>query len=219
MTKTELRQSVLDELDYEPSIDAAHIGVAAEGGVVTLTGHVMTYPQKVAAVQAARRVNGVYGVADEIEVRLSGGKQEADDQIAKRAVDLLRWDSAIPTDAVKVTVGKGLVTLTGQVQWQYQRQLAETAIWKLSGVVGVSNSITIKPPVASASAIDVKARIESALKRRAELEAKSISVTVTDAGRVTLTGKVDNWEERAAVENAVWSAAGVQTVEDNLKIG
>jgi osmotically-inducible protein OsmY len=212
-----LRQMVLDELEYEPIIDAADIGVAIDDGVVTLTGHVNNYSEKVAAIEAARRVSGVKAVADEIEVRPLGTGENTDDQVAKKAVNLLKWDTAIPNNAIQVTVRSGRVTLTGQVQWQYQRQAAEAAVRKLAGVVGINNHITVKPPVSVEPSI-VKANIESALRRRAEIEAKSIRVTVEDGGRVVLEGKVDNWEELMAVENAAWSAPGVQSIKDNLRI-
>jgi osmotically-inducible protein OsmY len=215
MSKLELRQDVLAELEYEPSIDAAHVGVAVEDGVVTLTGHVTTYAQKVAALEATRRVKGVLAVADEIEIRYPGGKHEADDEIAARALGILKWDSTIPANAVQVTVRNGWVTLNGQVYWQYQRQAAEADVRKLSGVVGIKNNITIKP---MAQVADIKAKIEAALRRRAEVEAKSISVAVRDGGSVTLDGQVDNWAERQAVENAAWSATGVKSVEDRLRI-
>jgi osmotically-inducible protein OsmY len=209
---------VLDELDYEPRVDAADIGVAIDDGVVTLTGRVGTYAEKVAAVEAVRRVTGIKGVADEIEIRPVGGAAGTDDEIAKRAVNILTWDTAVPDNAVQVTVRGGRVTLTGQVEWQFQRQAAEEAIRKLSGVIGIINQIKIKL-VVPVNATAVKSKIEAALRRRAETEAKAIDVTVQDGGRVILKGKVDNWDERRAVENAAWSASGVQSVEDNLRIG
>lgn len=217
MDKFELRKSVMEELDYEPSIDAAHIGVAVDAGVVTLSGHVTSYPQKLAAGAAARRVKGVRGLADEIEVRYPTEKQTADDQIAKRALDILTWDASVPANSIQVTVRNGWVTLTGSVDWQFQRQAAEKAVRRLSGVTGITNTIDIKV-VSAAISHAVKAKIEAALTRRAELEATGIRVAVRDGGHVVLEGTVDNWAERMAVENAAWSAHGVRAVEDKLRV-
>lgn len=210
-----LRSNVLDELEYEPSLDAANIGVAAVKGVVTLTGHVASYAEKQAALTAARRVIGVQAIADEIEVRYPSNKKTADDEIAKRAVDILRWDTFLPSDAIQVLVRQGWVTMSGMVNWYYQKKTAEDDVRKLSGVVGVTNNIEIKPIV---QAGNIKQKIENALKRHAEVEAKGIEVIVRDGNKVVLEGKVDNWDERDAVEIAAWSAPGVRSVEDNLRI-
>jgi osmotically-inducible protein OsmY len=183
---------------------------------VTLSGHVSTYAEKTTAVAAARRVRGVRAIADEIEVRYPSGKKTADDEIAKRAVDILGWDTMVPSGAIQVTVRDGSLILTGKVDWYYQKKAAEDAVRKLSGVRGVINNIEIKPHV---KAEDVKRKIEDALKRHAEVEAKAIRVTVTANDKVLLEGKVDNWDERFAVENAAWSAPGVRSVEDRLAIG
>ncbi|MBI2801139.1 MAG: BON domain-containing protein [Gammaproteobacteria bacterium] len=215
MNDKQLRQSVVDELDFEPSIDAAEIGVAAENGVVTLTGHVMSYPQKMAAERAAWRIKGVKAIAQEIEVRLPGDKRQNDDEIAQRAISVLAWNTSIPRDALHVKVQKGWVTLTGQVNWNFQRTVAEADVRKLSGVVGIMNDITLTPTVLPS---DVKQRIADALKRHAEVEAGRIQVSVLDGGKVSIAGDVDNWDERRAVARAVWSAPGVRAVEDHLRI-
>lgn len=215
MTNVQLRQNVLDELTFEPSVDAAHIGVAADGGIVTLTGHVGSYAEKLQAVKAARRVKGVHGIADEIEVRHANDKKVSDDEIAKRAVDILNWDTMVPTDDVKVTVRDGWVTLSGEVNWHYQRKAAEDDVRKLSGVRGISNSVGIAH---RAQAYDIKQKIEQALKRHAENEARAIRVRVEGGNKVVLEGAVDTWDERAAVENAAWSAAGVKSVDARLTI-
>jgi osmotically-inducible protein OsmY len=215
MTDVTLRQNVLDELEFEPSIDAAHIGVTAEGGVVTLTGHVATYAEKDAAERAARRVKGVHAIAQEIEVRPYGTHVTADDEIAKRSISTLAWRTTVPRDAVTVRVQNGWVTLEGKVEWQYQKNAAASAIRDLAGVVGISNLIAVAPRPTSS---DVKRRIEEAFRRDAELEAQSIRVDVLD-GRVTLDGTVKRWSERQAAEHAAWSAAGVKSVEDHLRIG
>lgn len=211
-----LRQNILDELEFEPAVDAANIGVAVERGVVTLTGHVPTYMQKTTAERAVWRVKGVKAIAQEIEVRFASDKRSADDQIAERAVNLLAWDASVPRDAIRVKVQNGWVTLEGEVNWQYQRSAAEADIRKLSGVIAVSNNITIKP---SAQAPDVRKRIEDALKRYAEVEAKQISVDVRDNGTVRLDGKVHTWDELQTVKRAAWSAPGVRIVDDHIRIG
>jgi osmotically-inducible protein OsmY len=215
MTELKLRDDILDELGYEPIVDAAHIGVAVDQNVVTLTGHVGSYAQKLAAISAVRRVRGVQGIADEIEVRYSSDAKPSDDEIAKRAINTLVWDSVVPSEAIKVTVRDGWVTLTGKVNWHYQKSSAERDIGRLSGVHGVINNIEIE---AHAKAGNVKRKIEDALKRHAEVEAKEIIVTVRDDGEVLLEGKVDNWAEKFAVEDAAWSALGVKNVRDRLTI-
>ena len=213
MNALQLRQNVVDELEYEPSIDAAHIGVAVDKGVVTLTGHVATYAQMQAAIAAVRRVKGVRAIAEEIQVRYPSHKKTSDDEIAKRAIDILGWDTMVPRDSIQVMVHDGLVTLTGTVDWHYQKKHAEEDVRKLSGVRGVNNTIEIKPSV---HAEDVKQKIEQALKRHAEIEANAIRVTVHEGNKVVLEGKVGSWDERHAVENAAWSAPGVKSVEDRM---
>jgi len=215
INELQLRQDILDELEFEPSVNAAHIGISVDAGVASLTGHVSSYAEKLAAVAAVRRVKGVRAIADELEVRFSSTKKTADDQIAKRAADILAWDTMVPTGSIQITVRDGWVTLAGDVDWYYQKRAAEDDIRKLSGVAGVTNNIAIKPAV---QAREVKEKIESALKRSAEIEAESIRVIV-DGSRVVLEGKVHDWKERYAIENAAWSAPGVEQVEDRLTIG
>jgi hyperosmotically inducible protein len=215
MNELRLRDDILDELAYEPIVDPAHIGVAVDQDVVTLTGHVGSYAQKLAAISAVRRVKGVHGIADEIEVRYSSDAETSDAEIARRAINVLSWDSVVPSNAIQVTVRDGLVTLTGKVNWYYQKSSAERDIRKLVGVRAVVNNIEIEP---HAKANDVKRKVEAALKRHAEIEAKDIIVTVRDDDEVLLEGKVRNWEERFAVENAAWSAPGVKNVSDRLTI-
>src|SRR5262245_46522214 len=137
MNDKSLRQLIIDELEFEPRIDAANIGVAVENGIVTLTGHVSSYMQKVTAERAVQRVRGVRGVAEEIEVRYAGDKKTADDQIARRALDIIAWDTLIPDGAIKVQVEKGWVTLTGQVDWHFQKDAATAAVKRLTGLIGV----------------------------------------------------------------------------------
>jgi osmotically-inducible protein OsmY len=213
MRDLELRHKVLAELEYDPSVDAANIGVTVNEGVVTLTGHVSSYAQKVAAERAVRRVKGVRAIAEEIEIRLPREKKTSDDEIAKRAANILRWDSQVPKDAIEIMVQDGWVTLSGTVEWQFQRTAVESDIYKLSGVAGVNNHIKIRSRV---QATDLQNRIEDALKRNAEIEAEEVNVTVRD-GAVTLTGFVHDLAEHDAIRNAVWSAPGVQSVDDQLR--
>jgi osmotically-inducible protein OsmY len=215
MSDSILRQNIIDELEFEPRVNAAHIGVAVNGGVVTLNGHVGSYAEKLAAEKAVKRVKGVKALAEEIDVRFPEDKKTADDEIAGRALSLLHWSAVVPTDSVMIKVQDGWVNLSGQVQWQYQRSAAEAEVRRLSGVVGLVNSITIKPRVQPA---DVKLQIEAALKRNAEIDAQQIRVSVEDGGRVSLEGFVHDWREREAAEHAAWLAPGVMRVDDRLRI-
>lgn len=214
MSDKTLQQAVMDELEWEPSIDSQHIGVAVEDGVVTLTGHVASYTERLAAEKAVKRVKGVRAIAEEIEIRFLNDKKTSDDQIARRALDVIAWDSTIPKDKIQIKVQNGFVTLTGEIDWFYQRDDAEAAVRKLTGVKGLSNEIKVKPQV---RVTDIKQRIENALKRNAEVEADAIKVTVQE-GRVILDGKVKAWYERDLAERTAWSAPGVISVEDRISV-
>lgn len=215
MSDIALRQDIIDELEFEPRVNAAHIGVVVDKGVVTLSGYVSSYAEKLAAEKAVKRVRGVHAIAEEIEVRFPSDKKTADDEIASRAVSILRWSSVVPPNSVMIKVQDGRVNLSGQVDWQFQRSAAEAEIRRLSGVVGVMNSITIKPHV---KPVDIKRKIEAALRRHAEIEAEGIRVTVEDGGRVGLEGLVHDWREREAIKDAAWSAPGVVRVDDRLRL-
>lgn len=210
----QLQQRVIDALEFDPSVDAAHIGVSAHEGVVTLSGHVRSYAEKFAAERAVREVRGVKGVAEEIEVRLPSDKKLADDEIAARALRLLHWDVAVPDDRISVKVEHGVVTLSGTVDWGYQRIEAEYDIRKLSGVKAVVNDIVVR---STPRAADVHGKIRAAIARHAVLDADKITVDVS-GGRVILGGKVSAWVEREAAERAAWSAPGVIEVEDNIEL-
>ena len=209
----QLRDKVLEELDWEPSIHAANIVVTVEDGVVTLSGHVPTYAQKLAAETVAGRVRGVQGIVQRIEVRPD--RSDWDEGIARRALNVLDWDVTIPRNAVQVKVSRGCVTLTGQVEWEYQRRAAEEAVRRLAGVVSVSNKVALTP---GAQPADLKRRIEEALERNAELDAGGIRVGVA-GGKVILEGRVKARFEREIAEQAAWSAPGVRVVEDHLRVG
>ena len=215
MNDLSLKDLIEEELDWEPSVDAAHIGVQVENGVVTLTGYVKTYSEKMAAERTVQRVKGVRALAEKIEVRFAGPVPSSDDEIAHRIANVLDWDLSIPRDKVKAKVENGFVTLSGEVQWRYQSDRARNRVSELSGVKGVTNLIAIKPSI---SAADVKQRIEKALLRSAEVEAKEIRVMVKD-GSVTLEGKVDAWHDRNVAERAAWAAPGVTNVIDKIRIG
>lgn len=211
---SQLQHDVIAELEWEPAVDHADIGVAVTEGVVTLSGYVKSFSEKLAAEKAVRRVAGVRAIAEEIKVRLPSDRKLADHEIAKRIVDMIAWTASIPADKVKVKVEQGWVTLTGTVDWYFQSAEARKAAARVSGVIGVSNLIEIEQMPASA---DVKARIVSAFKRQADLDAAGVTVT-TDGGTVKLSGKVHAWNERSIAERAAWSAPGVTKVEDHLSV-
>ncbi|WP_010219556.1 BON domain-containing protein [Sphingomonas sp. PAMC 26621] len=208
----QLQQVVLAELKWEPSITAAHIGVTAENGTVTLTGHVQSYGQKNAAELATGRVKGVKAVAEEIEVRLPFEIKRDDADIAAAAVNRLAWDTGTPRDSVQVKVEKGWLTLTGQVIWHFQKEAAEREVRSLMGVLGVSNQITIKPHVDTANLSD---DIQHALHRSVFFDAEEVHVTAQD-GRVKLTGTVGSWLERQTAASTAWAAPGATSVENDL---
>jgi osmotically-inducible protein OsmY len=215
MNDATLRQNVIDELAWRPDINSAHIGVTADKGVITLSGYVASYAQKYEAEQCVKGVVGVRGLAENLEVRYSDDRYSTkDDEIAKRAVNSLAWDARVPADSVKVTVENGFVTLSGEVNWQFERNAAENSVRKLYGVVGVTNDIKLK---SQPQPSDVKSRIESALKRSAQLDSDAIAVSI-NGGTVTLVGTVDNWLAREIAEDAAWAAPGVNSVRDWLAV-
>ena len=214
MTDQSLKQTVVDELVWDPSVNEAHIGVTARSGVVTLTGHVGSYAEKHAAEQAAGRVSGVQAIADELEIRYLYAVGHGDEDIAKQALNVLSWDLAVPNEKVKVKIDKGWVTLSGDVDWYYQKNAAESDVRKLLGVMGVSNQIVIKPSV---QASDVQKKIKAAFERNADVEAAKI-VVATDGSKVTLSGQVDSYYQRTLAENTAWSAPGVTHVHDHITV-
>lgn len=211
----ELRQLVIDELEFEPRVDAAHIGVACRDGVVTLSGHVASYAERMAAERAARRVRGMRAMAMSLEVRFPAEKKTDDDEIATRAANILRWDIGVPDGDITIEVEKGVVTLTGTVEWQFQKDEAEYDVRKLGGVKRIVDEIVVKPKLRASALRD---RIRSALARNAEIDASHINVSV-EGGTVRLDGTVGAWIEREVWEQAAWSAPGVAAVEDHIRVG
>jgi osmotically-inducible protein OsmY len=209
----DLKQAVLAELDWEPSIVAARIGVAAEDGVVTLSGHVDNYPAKSAAEAAAGRVKGVKAIAEEIEVRLPDHVKRSDEEIAAAAIERLAWNGSLPRGVVKVTVEKGWVSLSGQLEWHFQREQAASEVRTLSGVIGVSDEMIIKPKL---NAANISEDISRAL-HRSWYDRKTIQVTA-EAGRIELSGSVNSRRDREEAEMAAWAAPGATSVENNITI-
>lgn len=209
----DLKQSVLDELGWEPSVQAANIGVTARDGVITLMGHVDAFTQKHAAERAAWRVKGVKGVAEEIEVRLPVHISRDDGEIAAAAINRLDWDVSIPADTIKVKVQDGWVTLTGAVDWHYQKDAAEQDVRSLYGVVGVSNHVRINPQVIASN---VSESILHAL-HRTWFDPKTIKVTAK-GGQIKLSGTVHTWHDRTVAAATAWAAPGATSVENNIAI-
>jgi osmotically-inducible protein OsmY len=214
MTDRTLQDNVQAALDWEPSVDTAAIGVTVEQGVVTLRGDVKTYAEKSSAERVALGVYGVKAVANDLNVRIGPGLGRTDSDIALAVVTALKWNTQIPADKISPTVRQGHVTLKGDVEWNYQRDTAARVVRDLAGVVGVTNNITVRPRV---SITDVESKIEAALKRSAEIDARRIHVGVTD-GKVTLTGNVRSWAERQEARRAAWAAPGVRDVDDRIAV-
>lgn len=214
-TDSQLQLDVLNELKWEPGVEHEKIGISVDNGVVTLSGLVSSYSQKLLAEQVARRVKGVRAVAEEIEVRLGFQPKTSDAELAKRVADILEWNSFIPHDKVKVTVEDRVVKLTGDVDWGYQKDLAFEDASKISGIIRVDNLIKVSPTVHKEV---IRDKIEDAFERQADLEAEKIQVK-TEGHRVILSGKVNSWNQRSIAERAAWAAPGVTQVEDNLVVG
>lgn len=210
----ELQRRVLDELDWEPSVDAAQIGVTVHEGVVALAGHVPHYTQKFTAEEVVKRVYGVKGVADDIEVRPPASHQRDDADIAAAAVHAIEWDTGVPQGRVQVTVREGWIVLEGAVDWQYQRQAAERAVRHLTGLRGVTNSILVQPGETTSL---LKEDVEAALRRSAIVNSECVAVEI-DGNTVLLTGDVHSHTERDEAERTAWAARGVVNVENCITV-
>jgi len=210
----QLKQDVIEELNWDPAVNATAIGVEVEDGVVTLTGHLGSHAEKYAAEAAVKRIPGVMGLAVEIDVRLPDDARRTDADIARAAANVLAWQSMVPSGHVKVMVENGAITLTGDVDWNYQREAAEHAVAGLFGVTGVANAIVIRP---QADREDLSARIKAAITRQAECDAGQLTVSVHQ-GKVTLGGSLRTWAEREAAFNAAWTGPGVVSVINNISV-
>jgi osmotically-inducible protein OsmY len=213
-TDSQLQQDVIAELQWTPSVHAEHIGVAVQDGVVKLSGHVGSYLEKINAERAAQSVSGVRALAVEVEVKLTSFGKRDDTTIASSVQSALEWLGTPTSKNVKVLVEKGWVTLSGNLDWQYQRLAAARAVQFLMGVTGVSNQIGIKP---GATLVAVKNEIEAALARRSKVDASRIHVQV-DGSAVTLSGVVQSWSERDSARESAWGAPGVMRVNDNMTV-
>lgn len=211
---SDLKRLVLDELQWDPKVDHAHIGVTASDGSITLSGHVSSYGSKFAATDALKRVRGVKAIADEIEVNLPTEHRKDDSDIAERIAHVLEWNVSIPENTVKANVRNGFVTLTGKVDLQHQREHIEKQIQHVGSVTGIANRISLRTV---AVPDDIKKRIEDALHRSAELEAQNVKVSVK-GDTVTLEGRVQAYFERELAERAAWTAPGVKHVVDHLLV-
>jgi osmotically-inducible protein OsmY len=211
-TDAEIQRDVMEELKWEPFLIASEIGVAVHNGVVTLGGFVDTYAKKFAAEHAAWRVKGVKAIAEELQVLLTDDGKLPDAEIAENIVNALKWNNSLSEDKIKINVMDGWVTLSGEVDWKYEKDLAHNAIRYLKGVKGDNNEITVKPSVNKAV---VKDHIYEALERNAHFEAETIKVE-TIGNTVVLKGTIRSWNERQAVERAAWSTPGVSSVQDDL---
>ena len=214
-TDMQIQKDVIDELHWDPSIRDSEVAVAAKDGVVTLAGTVHSYAEKYAAERAAERVSGVKAIAEDLVVQPIGSFVRSDTDIAHAVTRALTWDIQVPDDKVKATVENGWITLTGSVEWKYQKDAAERAVRYLTGVKGVGNLIEVRPK--HASKFEVSSKIKEALRRSADHDADQITVEASD-GRVTLKGTVRSFAERADAERAAWSAPGVSYVEDRIAV-
>ncbi len=210
----DLQSDVLDELQWEPSVNAANIGVTARHGVVTLTGSVPTFSERLMAEKVAKRVHGVKAIANDIEVNLALTGERTDTHIAEAAVEALKWNRAVPSERIKVSVSKGRVTLEGEVEWQFQKEAAEEAVRHLHGVRGLVDLIALKP---TASAAQIKSRIELAFRRSAVVDAQRVRVE-THGGKAILRGDVRSLSERQEAERTAWAAPGITQVENHITV-
>jgi osmotically-inducible protein OsmY len=210
----QIQKDVMAQLNWEPVLDAAQIGVSVKEGIVTLTGIVDSYTKKITAERAAKKVAGVKGVAEEIQVGPSSIYNRTDSEIAEAVLNALRWHTAVMEDKVKIKVEKGVVTLEGEVEWEYQRSAAKLAIENLTGIRMVYNLISVKPRIVAS---DLKSRIKEALQRDAMVDASHIQVEIAGS-KVILSGTVHSVIEKEDAESAAWMAPGVSSVENRIMV-
>lgn len=213
-TDVQIQKDVMDELMWEPYLESAQIGVAVKNGVVTLSGQVDTYPKKNLAEKAAKRVSGVKAVAEDIQVGVSPSFRRTDTEIAAAAVDALKWHTAVQEEKIKVKVENAVITLDGEVEWDYQRTNAHNAVKNLIGVRYVNNFITVKPSLQPG---DIKTKISAAFQRSATVDSSRIAVDVFGS-RVVLHGTVRSFAEKEDAERAAWAAPGVTKVDNQISI-
>lgn len=213
-TDLEIQQDVINELKWQPFLKSANIGVAVKNGIVTLSGNVDNYSQKIEAEKASKKVTGVKAIAEDIQIGVSPALEKTDVDIAESVMNALKWHASVPEDRIKVKVENGIVTLDGEVEWEYQRSSATRAVNRLLGVRNVINLINIKPRV---TAFDVRTKIADALRRTATVDAERVSIEV-DGSKVILNGKVKSFTEKEDVEDAAWCAPGVSRVESHLEV-
>jgi len=215
-TDEEIQRDVLDELKWDARVQPNEIGVMVRDAVVTLTGWVDNYAKKWSAERTSHRVRGVRAVANDVEVQLPTAAERTDPDIGAAATRALEWDAFVPIDKLDVTVSNGWVMLRGEVEWEYQRRAAERAVRRLSGVRGVTNGITVRPRE-NPSPDELRRRIEDALVRSVETDANRLTIQI-QGNRVVLNGTVRSWLEREEAERVAWSAPGVSTVDNRIKV-
>lgn len=213
-TDQKIKEEVIQELEWEPNIDATGIGVAVRDGVVTLSGRVGTYYEKLLAEKAVSRVRGVKAVVENIRTEVSQQNIRSDENIADAALNHLRSHSQIPFETITLKVEDGFITLEGEVEWNFQKEAAQKAIQFLTGVKGVKNDIRIK---ASSQPADIREKIKNSFQRNALLDADHIKVKV-DGHKIILSGYVQSWIEKKQAEKIALYAPGITSVENNILV-
>ena len=211
---TQIQKDIIDQLAWEPYLNKSQIGVSVKNGIVTLTGQVDSYPKKLAVENAAKKIAGVKAIAEDLQLGVTPVNTPADTEIAAAILDILKWDTAVREEKIKIEVENGNVKLEGEVEWEFERRNAEAAIEGLKGVRSVKNCIIVKPRL---SAADIKQKIIAAFERNAVIDARKIDVDVAD-GKVTLRGTVRSFAEKKDAEDAVWFAPGVSRVESRIEL-